>query len=81
MCFTSLYFPTDSLIQSMKASPFSLSVDGLNDTGLEKLNPLTVTIYDVNRQQVSTQLLDMCTTTGRECGTASTIFQNIDCFY
>ena len=62
----------------MKNGPYSLSTDGSNDTGVEKLNPLTVRIFDVNRRQVTTQLLDMCPTSGRECGTASTIFQKID---
>lgn len=62
----------------MKTSPFSLAVDGSNDTGLEKLNPLTVKIFDANRNQVSTHLLDMCTTSGRECGTSLAIFSKID---
>ena len=62
----------------MKNGPYSLSTDGSNDTGVEKLNPLTVRIFDVNRQQVTTQLLDMCPTSGRECGTASAIFHKID---
>jgi len=62
----------------MKNGPYSLSTDGSNDTGVEKLNPLTVRIFDVNRRQVTTQLLDMCPTSGRECGTASAIFQKID---
>ena len=63
----------------MKNGPYSLSVDGSNDTGVEKLNPLTVRIFDVHRRQVTTQLLDMCPTRGRECGTASAIFEKIDC--
>lgn len=62
----------------MKTNPFSLSVDGSNDTGLEKLNPLTVKIYDVNRKQVSTRLIDMCTISGRECGTSLALFTKID---
>jgi len=62
----------------MKGNPFSLLVDGSNDTGVEKLNPLTVKIFDINRRQVVTHLLDMCTTTGRECGTSLAIFSKID---
>ena len=62
----------------MKQFPFSLLVDGSNDTGLEKLNALTVKIFDVKWSQVVTHLLDMCTTTGHECGTASAIFSKID---
>ena len=33
---------TASLVDDMHVSPFSLLVDGSNDTGVEKLNPLTV---------------------------------------
>ena len=62
----------------MKANPYSLLIDGSNDTSLEKLNPLTVKIYDSTRKQVCTQLLDMCTTSGRDCGTAATIFNKMD---
>lgn len=62
----------------MKANPFSLLVDGSSDTGLEKLNPLTVKIFDIRRSRVLTHLLDMCTTSGRGCGTAVAIFSKID---
>ena len=61
----------------MKGNPFSLLVDESNDTGVEKLNPLTVKIFDITRQQVS-HYLDMCTTSGRDCGTSVAIFGKID---
>ena len=51
----------DSLLESMKVHPFSISVDGSNDTGLEKMNPITVRIYDVNSNMVVTRFLNMCT--------------------
>ena len=62
----------------MKTNPFSLLIAGSSDTGLEKLNPLKVRIFDMKRSQISTHLLDMCTTSGRECGTAVAIFSKID---
>ena len=62
----------------MQNSPFSLLVDGSNDTGLEKLNPLTVKIFDATNRQVCTGLLDMCTTSGPNCGTALAIFNKIN---
>ena len=62
----------------MKSGPYSLLVDGSNDTALKKLNLLTVKLYDASCRQVATRLLDMCTTTGRDCGTATTIFNKID---
>ena len=61
----------------MQNSPFSLLVDGSNDTGLEKLNPLTVKIFDATNRQVCTRLLDMCTTLGPNCGTALAIFNSV----
>ena len=48
----------------MKSVPFSVEVDGLNDLGLEKINPMTVRYLDVYSGMVSTQLLDMCLTAG-----------------
>ena len=68
---------TASLVEDMHVSPFSLLVDGSNDTGVEKLNPLTVKRFDNSKRQVTTCLLDMCTTTGRDCGTATVIFTKI----
>jgi len=62
----------------MKVYPFSLLVDGSNETTVEKVNPLTVKIFDVERKQVVTHLLDVCTTSGRDCGTSSVIFNKID---
>lgn len=50
----------------MKTSPFSLLVDGSNDN-------LTVKVYDHSRKQVVTHLLNMCTTSGRDCGTSLAI--------
>lgn len=49
-----------TLVEQMKTYPFGLLVDGSNDTGVEKLNPLTVRVLDVKRMEVTTQLLDMC---------------------
>ena len=43
----------------MKEKHFSLLIDGSSDTGIEKLNPLTVRIYDDNQRQVVSMLLDM----------------------
>ena len=72
---------TASLVEDMKRHPFSLLIDGSNGTGVEKLNPLTAKIYDNQKEQVTTHLLDMCTTTGRDCGTATAIFgkMNMKC--
>ena len=42
------------------------------------MNPLTVRIFDVQRGRVTTQLLDMCLTSGWDGGTAAAIFEKID---
>ena len=65
-----------SLINYMKAEPFPLAIDGSNDSGLQKLNLLTVRLYDVTRSsRVSTQLLDMCLTSS---STAESIFSKVN---
>ena len=48
----------------MKTGPFSISVDGSNDSGMEKMNPMTVRLYCKTEGKVVTRFLDMCTTTG-----------------
>ena len=75
-----LYVSTyiDALVERMKSGPFSLLIDGSNDTSLDKINPLTVRMYDVSKRQVTTQLLDMCTTSRRDCDTASAIFGKVE---
>lgn len=40
-----------SLIEQMKSEPFSLATDGSNDSGLQKMNPLTVRYFDINREK------------------------------
>ena len=74
----SLSLYTAAFVDEMKTNPFSPAVNGSNDTGLKKLNPLTVKFDDVNRKKVSTHLLDMCITSGQQCGTSLAIFTKID---
>ena len=38
------------LVTIMQQAPYSLSIDGSNDTGLSKMNPLTVRIFDDHRK-------------------------------
>ena len=63
------------LLENMKAHPFSISIDGSNDTGLEKMNPMTIRIYDEKNGKIVTQFLDMCTTTS---STAEAIYSVMD---
>lgn len=41
----------------MKEDPYALSIDG---SSVEKMNPLTIRIFDSDRGVVTTQFLDMC---------------------
>ena len=47
------------LVELMRNEPFAVAIDGSSDTGIEKMNTLTVRVFDVTRQVVSTQFLDM----------------------
>ena len=53
-----------ALVSAMVSSPFSIAIDGSNDSGLQKMNPMTVRLFDADSGMVTTQLLDMCLTTG-----------------
>ena len=39
----------------MKVSVFSLSTDGSNDQNLKTVNPVTVSIFDINQHKVVTK--------------------------
>ena len=67
------------LVQHCKNHPFSLGIDGGSDTGLEKMNPVTIRIFDINRsKQVESHFYDMSTTSGEDCGKAAAIFDVLD---
>jgi len=66
----------DDLITQMKKEPFSLSVDASTDTGLSKMNPLTVRIHDATSKVVSQKFLDLCLTSGVNASTAAGIFNH-----
>ena len=61
-------------VNIIKCSPFSLLTDGSNDSGLEKMNPLTVKICDVNSGRVESRFLDMYATKETDSATAASIF-------
>ena len=66
----------DELVQQVKDRPYSISIDGSNDTGRDKMNPLTVKLFDVN--MIKHKFLDMCITSGKEAGTAEEIFSKMN---
>ena len=48
------------LVEHMKKEPYSLAIDGSNDNGLQKMNPVTVRIFDKTHGCVRMYFLDMC---------------------
>lgn len=44
----------------MKTSCFSTANDVGNNQGLEKMNPVTVRVFDINQHKVVIKFLDMC---------------------
>ena len=47
---------TATFVEEIKTYPFGLLVDGSNNTGVQKLNPLTVRVLDTKIIEVTTQL-------------------------
>ena len=54
----------EALVTLMRKQPFSIAINGSNDCGLEKMNPMTVRLYDTNIGRIATRFLDMCLTKG-----------------
>ena len=49
-----------ALVEAMRNGPYSVAIDGSSDSGVEKMNPLTVRIINADSGMVHTQFLDMC---------------------
>ncbi|CAB3996169.1 PREDICTED: uncharacterized protein LOC100641058 [Paramuricea clavata] len=63
------------LVSQMKNGPFSLAIDGSSDNELEKMNPLTVRLFDINTHKVEGRFLDMCSATA---STAQAIYDKMN---
>ena len=57
-------FLLEDLTSGIKHQPFSICIYGSNDTGLEKMNPITVRIYNARSGKIVHHFLDMCQTIG-----------------
>lgn len=68
-------FFQNHLVDIMRNRPYSLAVDGSSDSDVEKMNPLTVKIFDLSRGVASTQFLDMCMSS---VSTAEGIFSKVN---
>ena len=58
----------------LKNDFYLLSTNGSNHTGLGKMNPLIVPLYDSSKIRVDARVLDMCCTSGQNSGTVAEIF-------
>lgn len=47
-------------VEYMKSSPFCSAIDGSNDNDLQKMNPMTVRMFDSSRGRICTGFVDMC---------------------
>ncbi len=64
------------VVNHIKKHPFSLGIDGSSDTDVEKMNPMTVRIFDINGPKtVSTRFYNMCVKSGRDASKAETLFK------
>ena len=64
------------IVQHCLQHPFSLGIDGSSDTELEKMNPMTVRIFDISRSKtVTTIFYDMCVTSGEDASKAEQLFE------
>ena len=65
----------NELVQQMRDIPYHVSTDSSNDSQREKMNPVTVKLFDVDK--VKHKLLDMYTTSGSGAETAEVIFSKM----
>ena len=60
----------------MQEIPYSLMLDGSNDTGLSKIFPITGRVFDVNFNRIMTNFFDMNLST--DAPTAEAMFETVD---
>ena len=69
----------DYIVERCKSHPYPVGTDGSGDTDIEKMNPICIKIFDVNRLKiVTTHFADMCLTSGAAGSTAEGIFTATD---
>ena len=65
----------DFIVKHSQNYPYSCGTDGSNDTGIQKMNPVSIRIYDANTSEVVTNhFYNMCMTEAEHGATAESIF-------
>ena len=62
----------------MTQSRFSIILDGSNDTGLQKMYPVTVRIFDVNFNRIMKKFFDINFLEGTDAPTAASMFDSVN---
>ena len=69
-------------IDYCKNHPFTVGHDGSNDTHVQKMNPIAVRIFDINRSKtISEHFYSMSLTDSENSGKAHKIFEKIDSIF
>ena len=69
----------DFIVQHCQNYPYSCSTGGSNDTGIQKMNPVSIRIYDANTSKVvSNHFCNMYLTEGEHRPAAESIFATIE---
>ena len=65
------------LIADLKKLTFSLMLDGSNDTGVLKMFPVTVRMFDINHQRIMTKFFLMNLMEGQDASAAAEMFSSV----
>ena len=83
-CITKAFQPYyhKQIIDYCKNHPFTVGHDGSNDTGVQKMNPIAVRIFDINRSKsISEHFYSMRLNDVENAGKAYKIFEKIDSIF
>ena len=78
-CIDDYFF--ENLNDNMQNLPFSLMIDGSNDTGIQKEFPVTICIYDTQFSRIMTKFFEMSLLEGVTASTIKSIFNSVDTLF
>ena len=68
----------EELVSAMRTEAFSIMLDASDDTGLHKMFPVMVCIFDANFDRIMMKFLNMNMLVGCNASTAEFEFDSID---